>query len=162
MNRLLRFAILLGVCATLPSCLSYHARFEKAVAAAAGKYEAPTGPWVGNWKSDWNGHEGPLWCIVTETPNQPGSFDFRYRAGWGIFKFGNYVHTLKTAKTAEGALLVKGEMELPKLVGTHSLDGAVSNAAFDASYKSDKGDHGKMILRRPPAKKAVPPVAPLE
>ncbi|NIP98308.1 MAG: hypothetical protein GWO24_34820, partial [Akkermansiaceae bacterium] len=53
---------------------------------------------------------------------------------------------------------VKGEMDLPKLVGTHSLDGTVTNNAFDAKYKSEKGDHGKMTLRRPEAKKeAAPP-----
>jgi hypothetical protein len=51
---------------------------------------------------------------------------------------------------------------LPKLVGTHSLDGTVSNAAFDAAYKSAKGDHGKMTLRRPAAKPAAVPAPPLE
>jgi hypothetical protein len=163
MSRHLRLPkfFLLTLCLALPGCLSYHARFEKAVATAAGKYEDPTGPWIGNWRSDWNGHEGPLWCIVTETPGQPGSYDFRYRAGWGILQFGNYVHTVTPEKSPEGSLLVKGEMDLPKLVGTHSLDGAVSNLAFDASYKSVKGDHGKMVLRRPQAKPA-PPAPALE
>lgn len=161
MKRLLRPALLLALCAVLPSCLSYHARFDQAVAKAAGKHEDPTGPWLGRWKSEWNGHEGPLWCIVTETPDTPGSYDFRYRAGWGILQFGNYVHTVKVDKTPDGSFLVKGEMDLPKLVGTHSLDGKVTSTTFDANYKSVKGDHGTMTLRRPPAA-AANPAPPLE
>ena len=162
MTRLLRLALLLVLAATLPSCLSYHARFQKAVAAAAGKHEDPTGPWKGTWKSDWNGHEGPLWCIVTKTKDQPGFYDFRYRAGWGILQFGNYVHTVKVEKTPEGNFRVKGQMDLPKLVGNHSLEGTVSKDTFDADFKSEKGDHGKMTLQRPGGKKGAPPVAPLE
>ena len=161
MNRLGRLAVLLACTALLPSCLSYHARFDQAVAAAAGKFDGPTGPWKGEWKSNWNGHEGPLWCIVTPNPDHPGSYDFRYRAGWGILQFGNYVHTIKPEVTPDGHLIVQGEMELPKLVGTHSLDGTVTRDAFRANYKSDKGDHGTMTLRRPEAK-AARPAPPLE
>ena len=40
-------------------------------------------------------------------------------------------------------------MDLPKLFGTHSLEGKLDPKSFDASYKSDKGDHGIMTLRRP-------------
>ena len=152
MKRPLRWLALLAVCAVLPSCLSYHARLDKAVASAAGNFPDPTGPWIGTWKRDWNGHEGPLWCIVTPTPDQSGSYDFRYRAGWGILQFGNYVHTVKVEQAADGSLLVKGEMDLPKLVGTHSLNGRLNNLAFDADFKSEKGDHGKMTLRRPKPK----------
>lgn len=162
MKRYLSLSLVVGVGVLMSSCLSYHARFEKAVAEAAGKYPDPTGPWKGVWQSNWNGHEGPLWCIVTPTPDQPDTYDFRYRAGWGFFKFGNYVHTVKVDKTPEGHLLLKGEMELPKLVGTHSVDGKVTPKTFDASYKSEKGDHGIMKLRRPEVDKPAPPAPPLE
>ena len=47
-------------------------------------------------------------------------------------------------------------MALPKLFGTHSLEGKLDAQAFDASYKSDKGDHGIMILRRPDGADAAP------
>lgn len=161
-NRILRSLFLLALCGLLSSCFSYHVRFEKAVAGAAGKHVDLTGPWKGNWKSNWNGHEGPLWCIVTKSPDKPGSYDFRYRAGWGIFKFGNYVHTIPVEKGADGASILKGEMKLPKLFGTHSLEGKISQDAFDAKYKSDKGDHGTMTLRRPALKPAVAPAPPLE
>ena len=149
--RFLRIVLLVGCISSLPSCLSYHARFEKAVAkaAAAGNSADLTGPWKGTWKSNWNGHEGPLWCIVTPTPDKPGTYDFRYRAGWGILQFGNYVHTLPLQRNPDGSYQVKGKMALPKLFGTHSLDGRVSAKMFDAAYKSDKGDHGIMTLRRP-------------
>ena len=156
--RICRLLLLLGCLLGLPSCLSYHARFDKAVAKAAaeGNPTDITGPWKGTWRSNWNGHEGPLWCIVTPTPEKPGTYDFRYRAGWGVLQFGNYVHTLPVQKSPDGFYRVKGEMALPKLFGTHSLDGRLSAKAFDASYKSDKGDHGVMTLRRPGRKKPAP------
>ena len=154
---------LLGLCLlALPSCLSYHARFDKAVASAGGVHNDHTGPWIGRWKSDWNGHEGPLWCIVTETPGQPNTYDFRYRAGWGILQFGNYVHTVELKPGTEKDLLVKGQMDLPKLVGMHSIDGSLNASEFKASFKSEKGDHGTMTLRRPKPKKAAAPVPELE
>ncbi len=157
-SRICRTLFLLGCLFSLPSCLSYHARFDKAVAKAAaeGNPGDLTGPWKGTWKSNWNGHEGPLWCIVTPTPGKPGIYDFRYRAGWGVLEFGNYVHTLPIQKNPDGSYLVKGEMALPKLFGTHSLNGRVSDKVFDASYKSDKGDHGIMTLRRPGAGNPAP------
>lgn len=142
----------LALCAVLSSCFTYHAHFQKSVVAAAGKHDDPTGPWVGEWNSDWNGHEGPLWCVVTESEKEAGAYDFRYRAGWGIFKFGNYVHTVKVDKTPEGHFLLKGNMELPRLVGNHSVDGTLTKDAFTAKYKSNKGDHGTMTLKRPPFK----------
>jgi hypothetical protein len=157
MSRLLRLSLLIGFCGLLSSCLSYQVRFDKAVAAAAGKFDNPTGAWKGTWKSNWNGHEGPLWCIISETPGKPGFYDFRYRAGWGILQFGNYVHTLEVAKAPDGSFGLNGKMELPKLIGTHSLEGSVNKDAFEANYKSDKGDHGIMSLRRPPMKKEALP-----
>ena len=158
-KRFCQSLLLLCCLLSLPSCLSYHARFEKAVAqaAAGGKPTDITGPWKGTWKSNWNGHEGPLWCIVTPTPEKPGTFDFRYRAGWGVLQFGNYVHTIPAKRAPDGSFLVKGEMVLPKLVGTHSLDGKLDAETFDASYKSDKGDHGIMTLRRPGKKENPAP-----
>lgn len=162
MNRLLRIVLLAGICGLLSSCFAYQAHFNKAVAKAAGQYDDPTGAWKGTWKSNWNGHEGPLWCIITETPGKPGSYDFRYRAGWGVLEFGNYVHTVEVAKAPDGSFGLNGKMELPKLVGTHSVDGSLSKIAFDATYKSDKGDHGIMTLRRPPQKKKPVPKAPAE
>ena len=59
-------------------------------------------------------------------------------------------------KTPMAPIRVKGEMALPKLFGTHSLEGKLDAQAFDASYKSDKGDHGIMILRRPDGANAAP------
>jgi hypothetical protein len=156
------FPLLLAamLCAPLSSCLSYHSQFQKSVAAANGKYEDPTGPWKGRWLSKHNGHEGALWCIVSETPNKPGFYDFRYRAGWGLLKFGDYTHTVEVQKNPAGELPVKGDMELPKFVGTYSLDGSVSKDAFKAAYKSTTGDHGDMTLTRPPAPKKEEPQLP--
>ena len=149
------------LCLPLTSCFSYHSQYRKSVAAADGKFEDPTGPWKGRWLSKHNGHEGPLWCMVSETPDRPGFYDFRYRAGWGVFQFGDYTHTVEAEKTPEGHLLVKGDMELPKFVGTYSLDGKVTSKDFKAAYTSTTGDHGDMTLARPEPKKQ-PAAAPAE
>lgn len=149
MTKAVRLLTLCGCAVLLASCFSYHARFQKAVAGAAGQFNDPTGPWVGKWLSNHNGHKGSLWCIITETPDKPGFYDFRYRAGWGILKFGNYVHTVETKVDAAGNLRVTGKMDLPKMLGTYSVDGTVTKTEFNAKYTSTTGDHGTMTLRRP-------------
>ncbi|NNC86889.1 MAG: hypothetical protein HKN82_00355 [Akkermansiaceae bacterium] len=131
------------------SCSPYQRDFRQAVAAAQGRHADPTGPWKGTWHSVPSGHDGPLWCIITETPGRAGSYDFRYRAGWGILNFGDYTHTVPVKRRPGGALGVTGSMELPAAVGTYSLDGMVTNDRFDAKYTSTKGDHGTFTLRRP-------------
>ena len=132
----------------LSSCSTYQADFAQAVAAAEVPANSPAGPWEGRWKSSFNGHEGPLWCIITPTPDQPGSYDFRYRAGWGALKFGDYTTTVKPEGTAT-SWTVTDTMDLPGGFGTYSIKGAVTPKTFSASFKSDGGDHGTMTLTRP-------------
>ena len=135
----------------LPSCrtFAYQADFEKAVVAAPAVPVDPTGPWKGSWKSNMNDHSGPLWCLVSPSPDQADSYDFRYHAGWGKFEFGDFTHTVPGALTPDKALAITGKMELPGFVGTYSVDGAATKVTFKAKYKSDHGEHGTMTLKRP-------------
>lgn len=135
----------------LPSCstFAYQADFEKAVAAAPPAPADPTGPWKGSWKSNMNGHSGPLWCMVNPTPGAQDSYDFRYHAGWGKFEFGDFTHTVPGAMTPANTLAVQGKMELAGFVGTYTVDGTATKDTFKAKYKSDQGDHGTMTLKRP-------------
>lgn len=136
----------------LSSCVpnSYTRGFVEATAALPRPPVNAEGPWLGTWKSNVNGHTGPLWCIVQPTPNRPGEYDFRYRAGWGALKFGDYIHTTPAKPAADGSLKLSGEMVLPGGFGTYQVDGRLTRDSFTATYQSE-GDRGTMTLKRPAA-----------
>lgn len=127
---------------------SYSRGFDRAVAAMASPPATAEGPWQGSWTSAANGHHGPLWCIVQPTPDRPGHFDFRYRAGWGMLRFGDYTHTTQARLAADGSLKLDGAMRLPGGLGTYQVKGRLTRDTFDATFRS-AADHGSMTLRRP-------------
>lgn len=139
----------------LPGCLSaalfscasdYHRDFRAAVKDQPDPPVDPTGPWQGEWRSQANGHHGPLWCMIERADD--AHHDFRYRAGWGAVQFGDYTHRAATKVDGE-TLEFSGDMELPGEFGTYKVEGEVSAERFDASFESDTGDRGTMTLRRP-------------
>ena len=131
----------------LASCSAYHADFAQAVNALPAAPDSPTGPWKGRWVSQANGHEGALWCVIS--PAQGDAYDFRYRAGWAKFQFGDYTHTCPVQKKADGSFVLESAMKLPGEWGTYTIRGTISPTEFDATYTSDTGDRGTMKLRRP-------------
>ncbi len=141
---------LTGLAIALSSCgaASYPRGFGKASAALPRPPANAEGPWEGTWESDVNGHTGPLWCIVSPTPNRPGHYDFRYRAGWGVLRFGDYTHTTPATLAADGSIRLSGEMVLPGGFGNYQVEGLLTKDNFNATYKSD-GDNGTMTLGRP-------------
>ena len=147
MTRIL-FPILSLLCLGLASCgTAYQADFRAMVRKADANPATPEGPWKGTWKSDVNGHEGPLWCMLSE--GDDGEWDFRYRAGWGLMQFGDYVHTVPVKENPDGSISFKGKMDLPGGVGVHNVEGRVTKDEFEATYSSERGDKGKMSLARP-------------
>ena len=142
-----RFLLLL-VFSFLTSCgSSYHADFRKS------KNQEPLktsieGAWKGTWKSEVNGHHGSLWCIVTENKKSPNLWDFRYRAGWGVLQFGDYLHPVPTQLDRKGNLPVDAQMTLPNNFGTYSVKGLLTPNEFNLRYQG-RGDHGTMTLSRP-------------
>jgi hypothetical protein len=129
------------------ACAPYGADFRRAVADQPQPPTGPEGPWRGEWRSEANGHHGPLWCLVAAT-EAPGRHAFRYRAGWGMMSFGDYTHVAATKPDGRATIRFSGEMELPGGVGNYSVEGRVTPARFDARYRSDRGDHGVMSLSR--------------
>ncbi len=127
----------------------YMKDFKQAAAELPDPPTSAEGPWRGSWKSDVNGHEGPLWCIVSPNPDQPGHYDFRYRAGWGILSFGDYVHTAPVETGPDGSLRLDDAMELPGGFGNYQVEGKVTPTEFDAEYRAEQGDHGTFELQRP-------------
>lgn len=131
----------------LSSCVSsYQREFKKAVASQPATHSSVEGPWLGEWRSEMNGHHGPLWCMVSRAGS--GQYDFRYRAGWGQLQFGDYVHRVSATPAADGSLEFAGEMDLPGGVGVHAVKGTLKPATFDARFRSERGDRGTMVLRR--------------
>ena len=144
-SHLIAVALSLVLC----SCANpYHRGFTEASAALPRPPANAEGPWLGNWKSEVNGHTGPLWCIAQPTPDRPGEYDFRYRAGWGVFKFVDYTHTIPAKLGEDGSLALTGEMKLPGGLGTYQVKGKLTSEAFTATYQS-AGDRGTMSLKRP-------------
>jgi hypothetical protein len=135
--------------ALLSSCAgSYHRGFTEASAALPRPPANAEGPWIGTWKSDVNGHTGPLWCIVQPATLSPGEYHFRYRAGWGFLKFGDYTHATPAKLAADGSMKLSGEMVLPGGFGNYQVEGSLTHDSFTATYQSD-GDRGTMTLKRP-------------
>ena len=138
---------LLSVSILLASCTTYHVDFAKAEKALPVPPDKPTGPWKGRWVSQANGHHGVLWCVIS--PAEKDTYDFRYRAGWAKFQFGDYTHTCPVKTNDDGSRELESAMKLPGDWGTYTIKGTITPTEFDATYKSDTGDHGTMKLRRP-------------
>ncbi len=143
------------------SCSKYSGDFQTATKNFKPKAVPLTaaGPWQGTWKSDVNGHTGPLWCIVTQDKKDPTIWNFRYRAGWGILKFGDYNHPVKTKLDANGKLPLAGKMTLPKNFGTYKVVGVLTPTKFDVRYQGN-GDKGTMTLTRPEVRDPEKPKGP--
>lgn len=150
MNRWLPSILLTLAACFLTSCGSYHNAFAKAAADLPQPPKNAEGPWQGTWLSDVNAHTGPLWCIVEPNAGVAGHYDFRYRAGWGVFRFGDYTHTVAAVPAADGSIRLSGKMELPGGFGTYQVDGTLTHDTFKATYRS-KADRGTMTLTRPVA-----------
>ncbi|MCH1497614.1 MAG: hypothetical protein L7U83_00965 [Akkermansiaceae bacterium] len=132
------------------SCSSYQRDFKESkneFRSAIKLKPAPTGPWKGTWKSEVNGHQGPLWCMIKRDESSPGTYNFRYRAGWGLLQFGDYTHPIKTTQE-DGALSLNHLMTLPNNFGTYRVKGQVSPMRFECRFQGN-GDKGTMTLQRP-------------
>ncbi len=129
----------------LASCSSYQTDFKKA-ARQFEQGESPAGSWKGTWKSEVNGHHGPLWCILSQDAKD--QWTFRYRAGWGILQFGDYQHPVKASLKPGPVLPIDDKMTLPKNFGTYAVKGTVTPTQFNFRF-SGNGDKGTMTLTRP-------------
>ena len=134
----------------LASCSSYQREFKASTNEfrSAIKLKAtPTGPWKGTWKSEVNGHHGPLWCMITRNESSPETYNFRYRAGWGLLQFGDYTHPITTTQE-DGALSLNHSMALPNNLGTYRIKGRVGPTQFECRFQGNS-DKGTMVLQRP-------------
>ena len=126
--------------------------FEKAWTEAVAEQKsgknsgAVTGPWAGTWKTDNNGHEGKLRCLVTPSDSQ-GAYDFRYHATWFKILRGGYDARFDVSKAGNG-YAVEGKKNLG-FFGEFEHSGRISGNRFDGTYSNEKGDVGSFQMTRP-------------
>jgi hypothetical protein len=132
----------------LTGCSSFNRGWKRAAAAEAVPQDGILGRWEGSWRSEVNGHNGRLRCLVTRVNDT--TYDARYHAKYKkIFSFG-YSVPLQVEK-ANTAYRFKGEADLGKLAGgVYQYDGTANSTNFTSTYLS-KYDHGYFQMQRPSA-----------
>jgi hypothetical protein len=129
----------------LTGCSTFNKEW-KAATAVPPPANSIEGPWIGEWRSDKNGHHGALRCVVSKTSDT--AYRAHYRAKfWKIFRF-TYIATLNGRET-NGITKLQGQANLGKLAGgIYKYDATVTSTQFQSSYSS-KYDHGKFQMLRP-------------
>ena len=104
------------------------------------------GPWQGSWRSDANGHNGALRCVVTKKDND--FYRARFHAKYGkVLSFG-YTVTLR-AEPQNSSWKFRGQANLGFLAGgVYYYDGHTDGTNFFSKYDC-KYDHGTFEMRRP-------------
>ena len=104
------------------------------------------GRWEGTWKSDANGHNDKLRCVITKTDET--NYLARFHAKYGkALSFGYKVHL--TVQEKDGAITFSGDAKLSWLAGgLYHYEGHADLTNFISSY-SCKHDHGTFHLTRP-------------
>ena len=139
---MIRALMLLVLAGGLSSCgVGFQKEWNKAAGAAS---DGLSGRWSGTWKSDVNGHNGRLRCVVAEGPAQ-GTRTFLYRAHWMKILSATLSTEKRVKKTGEGWQFSGGK-DLGRF-GKFQCDGTVKGDTFSSSYKSEL-DHGTFTMRR--------------
>jgi hypothetical protein len=133
------------LCLAGSGCSSFHKNWR-----AAGKVPTPTddisGRWAGTWKSDSNGHNDKLRCVISKIDDEHYSAQFhaKYKK---IFSFG-YTVPLSVTKQLDRREF-KGEANLGKLAGgVYTYVGFATPTNFFSRYNS-KYDRGVFQMSRP-------------
>jgi hypothetical protein len=144
MNYLKLFAASAAV-VLVTGCSSFN-RDYKRVAASLSPSDNLTGAWDGHWRSDKNGHNGRLRCIMT--PKGGNIYDARFRARY--FKILAYEYNVPLTVQGQGTnFTFEGSANLGKLAGgLYTYKGTATAAQLNSTY-SCKWDHGKFELVRP-------------
>jgi hypothetical protein len=137
--------IALLVVSLLCGCSTFNRDFKRAAVPAASQ-NSIEGPWQGRWRSERNGHNGRLLCLMTL--DHDSLYEARFRATYfGILHFG-YTARFEMQPHAIGWEF-NGEANLGKLAGgSYYYEGRATPTNLISSYRS-KYDHGTFQLERP-------------
>ena len=137
-----------GLVFSLATGCSFNRDWKRAAAQPARTNDI-SGAWIGSWRSDVNGHNGKLRCIMT--PHTSTAYMARYRARfWKIFAAGYTVPLSVTNNNGE--FRFTGSANLGGLGGgIYTYEGSATPTAFQSTYDC-KRDHGTFVLHRPETK----------
>jgi hypothetical protein len=144
-----RCFLLTGICLLFlnAGCSSFNREWREA-AQTPHPQNAITGRWEGRWKSDANGHQDVIRCLITQVDTN--HYDAKFRAAykkWITVHFG-YTVRLET-KTATNGVTFRGSEDLGALAGgVYTYEGRVDATNFFSTYKS-KYDWGTFEMKRP-------------
>jgi hypothetical protein len=130
----------------LGGCSSFNRDWKEAAQVPAQGVE---GRWIGNWHSDYNQHEGPLRCLITQKDG--GIYHARFHAKYksGFLTIGYPYDMDMTISRADESYRFKGEADLGWMAGgVYQYDGNGTAAVIDMNYRASK-DFGTFKLERP-------------
>jgi hypothetical protein len=137
--------LFLGVMMTI-GCSTFERDWQRTTALPSDKL---AGPWIGTWRSNVNGHNDELRCLVTPLTNNVYSarYHAKYRRGILRFTFGYTVPLSVTNR--EGTFTFSGESNLGWYAGgVYRYQGTATATNFFSTYDS-KYDRGTFQMRRP-------------
>jgi hypothetical protein len=141
MNRVL-LLLLATVC--LSSCGSAFRQEWNAAKAKPIPASSIAGAWEGSWRSEVNGHQGKLRCVVpAKTTN---TREFHYYATWAKIFSGSLKATHVLQPQAQGVKFT-AEHDLGSF-GQFTAQGTITDQKFRARYHA-AGDHGVFEMQRP-------------
>jgi hypothetical protein len=138
----------------LGGCSTFDQDFQgKWPARSADLFSNLLGSWEGSWRSDTNGHEGALRCIITRGDS---AYNARYYATytWCCIPF-SFEYTVPMTAVAEGerrdggAWKLRGDAELGCWIagGLYEYEARVEGGEYVATYRSDF-DRGVFRMKR--------------
>ena len=132
------FLVMLG-----SGCSSFNREWRAAAPIPPAGME---GRWLGTWRSDVNGHNGKLRCLVRRT--EAGQFEARFHAKYKrILSFGYTVGL--TVQEESGSWKFAGEADLGWMAGgAYQYEGQASTTNFLSAYRC-ASDHGLFQMTRP-------------
>ena len=152
MSNLLRILLVLCAPVLLGSCAT------SAYRSAWAQYEVDDEPiglagrWEGTWKSDWNGHEGKLRCLMTpieEPEGGEGGYSAWFHSTFAVVLSFQYETVFTVVDASSGLLRFQGQEDLGSVAGgVYRYDGTVEGDRFHATYTAENGDHGVFEMRR--------------
>ena len=125
------------------NCTSFRSDWKEAMSEP---FEGIEGPWDGTWKSDFNGHNGRLRCVVTKTEDD--TYEFHYWATWAGVLNGSFRADHEVTPDGEKFAL-EGEKDLGALGGKFTFTGSMTGDHYKAEYRSSGDDFGVFELKRP-------------
>ena len=120
-------------------------RYHQGGAEAQDPGPSIEGRWKGTWLSDFNGHTGELWAIITGQDD--GSLLVKYRGTYGAGLTFQYEVPMTVERDGD-ILRFSAESDLGDMWGgVYTYEGSVEGDVFHSTYNSSV-DHGTFNMTR--------------